>query len=271
MRKPLNHRLLLTGVGIGLTVFGLAPASASSANLSHSYKTDGKIEIGSLVSLNPSKSDYVVPANTDNAKQLFGIVVEADDSLLAVDASTTTTQVATSGSAKALVSTLNGNINVGDQVGVSPFNGIGTRAVEGDRVVGLAQTALDDSAPNSTTQEVTDKLGRKKTITIGYISVGIGVGTANGNGQSGTALQRFAQSVTGHMVSMPRVIASLFVISVAFIALVTLIYSAIYGSIVSIGRNPLAKYAIFRTLRSVLLMAGATAIVALFTVYLLLR
>jgi len=40
---------------------------------------------------------------------------------------------------------------------------------------------------------------------------------------------------------------------------------------ISIGRNPLAKYAVFRTLGSVLAMAGLTALIAGLTIFFLLR
>jgi len=58
---------------------------------------------------------------------------------------------------------------------------------------------------------------------------------------------------------------------VALLSLVTLVYASIYGSIVSVGRNPLAKNAIFRTLGSVMVMAIITVTVACVTIYYLLR
>jgi hypothetical protein len=58
---------------------------------------------------------------------------------------------------------------------------------------------------------------------------------------------------------------------VTVLALIILIYGSIYGSIISIGRNPLARYAVFRTLGGVLLMSVVMAIIAGSTIYLLLR
>ncbi len=51
------------------------------------------------------------------------------------------------------------------------------------------------------------------------------------------------------------------------LALITLIYASIYGSIVSIGRNPLAKYAVFRTLGSVLGLAALTAAISCLIIF----
>lgn len=214
-----------------------------------------------------------MPANTANSAQLLGIAVAGNDSLIAVDANTGKLQIATTGNAPALVSTVNGNIKVGDQVGVSPFSGIGMKAQPGSRVIGLAQTAFSSGTQGAVTEQVTDKNGKAGTIKVGYVRVSIAIGTnaavltaTNLNG-----LQKFAKSLTGHTVSTARVAISLAVATVAILALVTLVYASIYGSIVSIGRNPLAKYAVFRTLSSVLALALLTTVVASLIIFFLLR
>lgn len=274
MRRLRGWRLLILSFGLFLLASGLTPAGASSANISHSYHANGSIPIGSLVSLDASKTDYVEPASTVNGSRLVGIAVASDDSLLAVDASESLTQVATSGNASALVSTLNGPIKVGDHVAVSPFNGIGMKSQPGSHVVGLAQTAFDGTSSDATAKEVTDKSGKKSEIKVGFIRISIATGTDNSAVASGAqlnALQKFAKSLTGHVVSTARLIISFIIMIVAFVSLVVLIYASIYGSIISIGRNPLAKYAVFRTLGSVLGMVVLTAVVAGLTIFFLLR
>ena len=273
MRSLRRVRLALTVVGASLIGLGLAPAGASSANISHSYRATSSITNGSLVSLDPSRSDYVQLANTDNGNRLLGVAVAKDDSLLAVDPTDGAVQVATSGNATAIVTTLNGKINVGDQIAVSPFNGLGMKAGSGSRIIGLAQTSFSSSSPGATSQTVTDKSGKTSSVQIGYVRISIAIGTAStsASGPQLNGIQRLAKSLTGHVVSTPRVIVSLVVAAVALIALITLIYASIYGSIISIGRNPLAKYAVFRTLGSVLAMAGLTALIAGLTIFFLLR
>jgi hypothetical protein len=200
--------------------------------------------------------------------------VNSSDSLLAVDTTRGTVQIATSGNAAALVSTVNGNIKLGDQIGVSPFNGVGMKAAPGSRVIGLAQTTLDDHTGGTTTQAVSDKQGKTSQIRVGLVRTSIAIGTntdATAGTEKLTGLQKVAQSITGHTVSTARVLISLLVAVVSLLALITLIYASIYGSILSIGRNPLAKYAIFQTLGSVLGMALLTAVVAGITLFLLLR
>lgn len=265
--------LRLFGVGLCGVLFllGLAPAGASSANISHSYHATAPIANGSIVSLDPSRTDYVQAANTSNGGRLLGVAVASNDSLLAVDAREGLTQVATSGNANTLVSTLNGPIKVGDQIAVSPFNGIGMKATSGSRIIGLAQTAFDAQSQGTQTETATDKDGKQSQVTVGFVRITISVGTASAATEGTNSLQRFAKSLTGHTVSTARVVIALIVALVALVALITLTYASIYGSIISIGRNPLAKFAVFRTLSSVLLIAAATATLASITIYLLLR
>ena len=273
MRMKRHGRLLATGVSATLVVFSLAAASASSANISHSYKAVKSVRDGSIVSLDPERSEYVKPANVDNGSRLFGIAVASNNSLLAVNPGPNTVQVATSGTANGLVSTLNGDIKVGDQIGVSPFDGVGMKAAAGSQVIGLAQTGFNGSSAGSTTEQVTDKNHNTRDIRVGYarISIAVGANATAGAVSNLTSLQKLVQSVTGHTVSNTRAIISLAVVIISLLALITLVYASIYGSIISVGRNPLAKYTVFRTLSSVLGMAALITLVAAVAVYLLLR
>lgn len=275
MKKISHLRLLLSLTGLILFVAGLSPVGAASANISHSFGSSVTITTGSLVSLDPLHSNFVTQANTDNGLQLLGVVVNSKDSLLAVDSTGTTgtIQVATSGTVNVLVSDVNGDINVGDQVSVSPFNGVGMKAIGGDQVIGLAQTAFNTKSTNRTLENVTDKSGKATQVNVGYVTLGIAIGNvpSNSGGIKLNTVQQIVKSLTGHVVSTFRATLAMVVTVSASVALIVLIYASIYGGIISIGRNPLAKFAVFRSLMSVLGMAGLTALVASMTVYLLLR
>jgi hypothetical protein len=273
MSKPRVLRLLVIGAGTALVALSLAPASASSANISHAYHATGHITDGSIVSLDLQRSNYIQPANTTNGSRLVGVTVASNDSLLAVDASSDTVQVATSGIANTLVSTLDGDINVGDQIVISPFSGIGMKAEPGLQVIGLAQTAFNGQSTGATTQQVTNKNGQTTKVEVGFVQVSIAIGGTNTSaGVTGlNKLQQIVKSLTGHTIPTVRIVLSSIVALVALLGLSVLIYSSIYSSIISIGRNPLAKNPVFRTLAIVLIMTVLTAIVASLTIFLLLR
>jgi hypothetical protein len=266
-------RVCVVGISVNLIVLGLAPAAASSANISHSYNADGSIRNGDIVSLDPSRSDYVQSASTNNGSRLLGVAVSNTDSLLAVDPTVGAAQVATSGNANTLVSNINGNIKVGDQVAVSPFDGIGMKALSGSHVIGLAQTAFNVGSAGASTEQVTSKAGKTSSVQVGYvrINIAIGIDTSPSGQAKLSGLQKIAESLTGNTLSNTRILLSIAVAIVAILSLIILIYSSIYSSIVSIGRNPLAKYTVFRALGSVLVMAVLTAGVAGVTIFFLIR
>ena len=272
MRKLRAIRILVRSVAATLFVatFSVAIAAASSGTISHSYKSLVSIPRGSLVSIDPDHKGFIVLSNVSNGNQLLGVAVGNNESLITVDATSNTTQVATTGVIEALVSTVNGPIAVGDQIGVSPFNGIGMKASPGQRVIGLAQADFNSNTKNATTQSVTDKSGKSKDIVTGTLRISVSIGTATIPANQGR-LQRLADSIAGHPVSKLRVILCSVIATVTLIALITLIYASIYSSIISIGRNPLAKFAIYRTLISVMGMVFLTAAVAVFTIFLILR
>lgn len=266
--------LVVSGTSIMLSGLALATVSAASANISHSYKATSTIPNGSIVSLDPAHQGYVQAANTGNGSHLIGVTVVSQDSLLAIDPTATTVQVALSGTTNTLVSTVNGNIKVGDQISVSPFSGIGMEILPGSRIIGVAQTPFDSKTSGATTETIKDKAGHPHQIQIGYVRLTIGIGTGSstgGGGNQANFLQRLIKSITGHTISTIRIILSLVVGLIALVSLVTLVYASIYGSIVSVGRNPLAKTAIYRTLGSVMVMAFITVGIACVTIYYLLK
>lgn len=264
-------RQAATGILLGLILFGWTSARAASANLSHSYNASGAISTGSIVSLASQQSNTVELANSNNGSDLLGVVVDSNDSLLAIDASSTTVQVATTGQAQVLVSTLNGPISTGDKIAVSPLSGIGMKAGPGDYVIGLAQSGFSDHDSNAQSQTVTDTTGHAHKLSVGTLDLTIAIGFNPANNSSQNGLQKFVSSLTGRNVSTLRIVVSLMVTAVALAALVTLVYASIFGSIISIGRNPLAKLAVFRTLGTVLGMALLIAVLAAGVIFLLLH
>ena len=271
MQRMREFLVSITGAILLVIVIGVATVSASSANISRSYKADGNIAAGSLVSVEKGSPGIVQSANTNNAQQLVGVSVAINQSLLAINVTSSTIQVATAGTAIALVSTVNGSISVGDQISASPFNGVGMKAGPSTRIVGLAQASFMAGGSNTTTEKVTDKKGKVTNIVVGYIPVGIYVGTSSPTSSAASGLQRLGETLAGHPVSDIRIIISLIVAVVAIASIVTLIYASIYGSIVSIGRNPLAKYIVLRALGSVMGMVLLIAGISSTTIYLLLR
>lgn len=262
----------LASGGLLFWVFGVQNVLAASPNISRSYDSGKSISAGSLVSLDPGRDGYILEANTSNSASLIGVVVDSNESLVAIDPGKSKLQVATSGSALALVSSVNGDVRVGDQIGASPFTGIGMRADQGERIIGLALSDFSSKTKGARSERVVTKSGREQNIYVGLIRVSIVPGTSSEQQSDKlSALQKAVQSLTGRMIATWRILASLVILTGALILLVTLIYSAIYSGIVSIGRNPLAKYSIFRALGSIAVMSVGVIIVTILSIFLLLK
>jgi hypothetical protein len=264
--------LIIAVVSGGIVTLGLTSANAASSNISHAYQASSAIPNGSLVSLNPQRSGYIELADSANGQSLLGLVLASSNSLIAVDASANKTQVATNGTASALVSTLNGNISVGDPVGVSAFAGIGMKALPGSNVVGLAQATFNSKSPGAIQRQVKNKTGQSQEIWVGFVPVNIAVGTntAPAGGAKLNSLQKLVKSLTGRTIPTARIILSLAVAIITLSILVSFIHASIYGGLVSIGRNPLAKHAVFRVLVYITGMAAGTAAIAAVIIFLLL-
>lgn len=273
MRYMRHLRLFVTVASSLLIVLSLAPVGAASANISHSYQAAESIPNGSIVSLDSRRSGYVDLANTENDSRLLGVVLPSQDSLLAIDPTNSTVQVAITGTVNTLVTNVNGNIRVGDQVSASPFNGIGMEALPGVRIIGIAQTGFNGNSAQATPEQVKDKSGKTQEIKVGYIKLTIAIASGNtsASGSQANFLQKLIKSLTGRTIPTIRIILGILVAFLSLVSLVTLIYTSIYGSIISVGRNPLAKHAIFRTLLFVMIVACLTIAIASVTIYYLLQ
>jgi hypothetical protein len=262
--------LSVLGITTLFLVLGMSSVGAVSAMISSSYNATSKIPSGSIVSVEPGRSNFVQLASISNSQHLLGIVVTGNQSLLEINASSNTVQVATEGTANVLVSTVNGPISIGDQIAISPFNGVGMKANSTSRVVGIAETNFSATAPNATPEKIPAINGQIDTVYVGYVRLNIVIGPTDGSAASLSGLQGLGYTLVGRSISTFRIILCLIVAVIAIVSMVVLIYASIYGSIISIGRNPLAKKLVLRTLASVFGMVVLIAAVSGLLIVLLL-
>lgn len=244
-------------------------AYAYSSTISKAFNYNGNPVNGSIVALNSVSSNTVSAASEQNQKNLVGVVVNGNQSLLAVNPANDTTQVATEGTVYCLVSTVNGNISTGDQISVSPFSGVGMKAVSGDKTIGIAESSFSRSSKGQNFPEKTVS-GQTVNVFIGYIKLLILIGPSNNSSSVVNGIQNFTEALVGKQISLDRIIISLVIASLAIISIITIAYSSIDGAIISLGRNPLAKKNIFHVLRNI---SGFSILILIFAagvVYLLL-
>lgn len=239
----------------------LVPAAATAATLvSQAYSADGPIPVGSIVSLKKGTTDHVKSSEVATVGDIFGVVVNPDSSQLSISSGgTNQVNVAQSGVEQVLVSDINGKIAAGDSITASPITGVGMKATQNTKIIGIAQ----DGFPNSTARKETykDQKGQQESVMLGQIPTLISVSYYYRQPDKTIipqALQNLANSLAGKKVNSLPIIISVAIFFIAMIVVVSIIYSLIHSSIISVGRNPMSQAAVYR---NVIQLSGLVIII----------
>lgn len=138
-------------------------------------------------------------------------------------------------------------------------------------IIGTAQSQF----PNATAskQTITENGGRRQTVNIGNIPVLVSVGYYTKQPPKTLippAVQSFANALAGKRVKSLPVIISMVIFVLTLIVVVSIIYSMVHGSIISVGRNPLAQAAVYRNVIQLSALVIGILAVAMFAIYLIL-
>ncbi len=265
--------IILLAIVVSFFIFSVN-SLAITESISNPYKTATTLKPGSVVSLDTTTLDEVVLANTSNGQRLVGVTVNNQQSLLAVNDASNTTQVVSNGITETLVSTINGPISLGSQVSVSPLSGVAESDSSGSRVVGIAEAAFNSSTSGAVSENVYDTNKHLHTIYVGYIPVLIAVNSNATTNESGGFINSFRSllsNIAGHTVSNTVLVLISVISFVAFLSIIVLIYGAITGGLISLGRNPLAKGSILSSVGQIFLMVLVIAAVSVGIIYFILH
>lgn len=255
----------------------LLVSSVFAQDFTQGYGSDALLPRGSIVALNKNDPNKVELVNSERARDVLGIVVRNNDTAVTLTSDRSGVFVATTGRFQVLVSDLNGDIQQGDLVSVSPIAGIGMKSDENQQhVVGEALTPsnLGDSANIVSQYTIENPDGTTTDVAVGRILVDIDV-KPNPFAKSSDKAPKFLIDVTntiaGKPVSPLRIYAALAVLMVASAVAGSLLYSAVRSSIISIGRNPLSKRSVLAGLSQVVIISVIIFMSGLFAVYLILK
>jgi len=252
-------------------LLGLLPIHAVSAiayAVPHAVSSNQTLAAGTLVALDGDNA--VRPARQDEGRYVAGCVASVPAGSLPAGM----VGIASSGIVSVLVSTLGGDIAPGDPIALSPLEGVGMKAHSSGWIVGTAQASLTAASTAVTQQQLTASDGKVTTATIKAIPLLLSVSYYNATTTSSTLtspVQNAVEAVAGHPVSTDRAFLALLIFGISVILLVTMVYSAVRNSLVSIGRNPLANSKISKSLTKVLITALIVITITLFVVYLILQ
>ncbi len=245
-------------------------AHVRAQTLAQGFGADKSLERGIIVVLDEEDPSRVKPATLDRVEDLYGVIINQNDASVTLSEEGSDVFVATNGPYRVLVSTQNGSIEPGDFITVSSIEGIGMKTNNiAPVVIGRAMTGFDGSNAASTAQ------AGDRTVSIGRIDLDV---LASNNPLQKPAeanlpdfLRSAAEAIAGKPVPAARVYISVFVILVASVVSGSLMYSGVRSSIISIGRNPLSKKSIIKSMIQVILVGLIIFIIGVFGVYLILR
>lgn len=247
-------------------------AESITSSVAQSYSADSKLQRGIIVVIDENDADKVRPAKLEEIERVHGIVVDSNDSPITLSNEGQQVFVATTGRYQILVSDENGTIGVGDYITLSSLQGVGMRGDEQRNkiVFGKSLQTFDS------TQEVlsTAKVGDRE-VHIGRVMVDITVAKnpllKGVEPNIPSFLKRATELIAGKPVDALRAYIGLAVFILTTIISGSLIYGGVRSAIISIGRNPLSKKSIVRSLFQVVLVSLIILISGIFGVYLILR
>ena len=274
---PFFVRLVIL-VAAALGVALVSPSTYAETSSVQAYTSDAKIDNGTIVQLDASNPSKVKVATDANLQNMFGVTVDRSQLLITSsnEGSASQVYVAVSGTYTTLVSTQGGPISPGDYVTLSAINGVAMKASTDQKTVfGRATASFDGKGVTLATTTLTDSAGTTKTVQLGSIPVMINI-QRNPNDKSTkvdvpNALQRVGLAIAEKEVSPVRIYLSAAIAAFSIIVALVIMYAGVRNGVISIGRNPLAKKSIYRTLFEVILTGILVIVVGLFAVYLLLK
>lgn len=255
-----------------------APVNITQA-VTQSFNADPSVQLGMIVKLKDKDPSTVEPLTESTLTKLLGVVVAPNDSTVTITPAKATKQqvfVASSGQYVALVSNQNGAIKAGDFITASAIAGIGMKADEGQSVIlGKAAGAFTGTANVIGKVALKNSLGKTTETSLGRVMVVLDVSHNPLESKSTNYvpgfLARTAQSVTDKKVSAARIYLGLAVLALTTVITGNLVYSGVRSGMISVGRNPLSKKSIIKSLIQTVIAGLIIFIVGVLAVYLLLK
>jgi hypothetical protein len=245
---------------------GLAhPTSADS--VASGYKSKGDLHPGYLVALVKNSQDTVEAVPPDASDRIFGVVIDPSEAPLTLNRQVSgQVFVATTGNYSVLVSTEQGKVQAGNYLSISSTAGIAANATGTQKsIIGQALKPFDGK------KDVITNVGN---VAIGKVLVNIDPRRnpiATNDVYVPGFLKTVGQALAGKPVTAQRIYLSLVFLLAAVSLATTLLWAAVRGGMIAMGRNPLNRGHILNSMFKVVTAAVMIFLIGLFGVYLLLR
>ena len=276
IKQHLSAKRVMASIGLVLLCAISMSHPLDAQTVTQGYGSAETLQRGMLVSLKDGDATKVEPADESNSKRLQGLVVNANDASVTLSSDGSKTFVATVGRYEGLVSDENGVVRTGDYISISKIRGIGMKASDkSDAVIGKALENFDGKSDVLSTTDLKSNGGVVQKVHVGRILLDIGIG-ANPHAKPEEVnlpgfLKRASEAIAQKPVSPVRVYISIMVFLAATVVAGSMLYAGVRSSMISIGRNPLSKQSIVKSMVQVIITSFMVFILGIFGVYLLLK
>lgn len=262
-------------MGLSLLIMVKLTGVLSAQSVTRGYGSDDILQRGMIVGLKKDDVNKVEALDYAQLTRILGVVVAQNDSPITVSNDNQRIFVASSGRYDVLVSDQQGAIGANDYITLSSLAGIGMKAnSDQSDIAGRAVGQFDGKSGVIGTVQLADSKKQSRNVHFGRISVELAVGrnplAKNTNGAP-AFLSRAGQAIAGKTVSALRLYLSAVVFIIGSLIAGAVLYAGVRSSIIAIGRNPLGKRSILRSLTGVSITALFVFIVSIIAVYLLLK
>ncbi|MFO0781546.1 MAG: hypothetical protein U0524_01465 [Candidatus Saccharimonadales bacterium] len=250
-----------------------------SRDVTQTYNAEPTVQIGMLVKLKDKAGDVLVPVSSDKAEDILGVVIPADNAKIVLTSETAKQKqvlVASSGPLSMLVSNQNGPVKAGDYLAVSAVAGVAMKADDQQKfVVGRATSDFSGSSGIIGSLKVKDTLGKESNVSIGRVEADLRIASNPLYQKSASFVPAFAakaaSAIADKPVSVARIYLSMAVLGVTALVTSIVMYSGIRSGMIAVGRNPLSKKSIIRSLIQTVIAGLIIFLAGVFAVYLLLK
>lgn len=277
-KKSDKKQLFFSIVYLFLPIFAILTFLSPShvfGEFSESYISEEELLPGTIVSLSPDSPDLVVTANANNVNNIFGVVVEEGETPIHFSGTSEEEQqaaVSTSGEVYVFVSDINGDIQAGDAITATVINGVGGKATDDGRAIGIAKESFEGDEQNTNLRSIElETATGESTVYIGKIRVSLNVYDYIAPREERdilTQLQNTAEAIAEKPVSLVKVITASIISLITLVVVVIMLGSSVQGSMIALGRNPLAKKTIISSMVKVILLSVLVLTLGTATAYL---
>jgi len=243
--------LLHYGAGLvlasaALLFFVASFSQIAAASLAQGYHTNQPIVAGTVVSLTKSGSNQVQATTFANEADLLGITVDANNAIVDLQPGGSDIRVAVSGQTPVIVTNLNGDIKIGDNLIISSIAGVAAKDIPAStakKYIAVASEAFSDKS--SGVKTVSIKNGSKsENAAVGVIQAKLLLTDRSSTSSRSNPIIAFVEKLIGKPISTGQLIGSIAVFITTFSFTAFLLNGSIRGAFISLGRNPLSRPAI---------------------------